>query len=189
MSVENTKYLYNSLIKGDSSGILQIYKLVFPKVASFVMRNSGQREDAEDIFQKTLMQIAARFKEKEVEFTSSFEAYLFTACKNQWRRTLNSQKKRVTNHNNDEPTNEYEEKAYVLAEEEKWKLYYEKFDLLSDNCKEVLKLFFQKISYARIVEELSYSSESVARQRVFKCRNKLSSLIKKDSRFSKIKSL
>ncbi len=187
MSVENNNYLFNSLINGNSKGILQIYKVVFPKVYSFVAKNSGQKEDAEDIFQKTLMQLATRFKDKKIAFSSSFEAYLFTACKNQWRKKLNSEKKWVTNVVSEEPIYDNEELEVHLETEEKWKLYKEMFEQLSANCKEVLKLFYQKLPYAAICQELGYASEPVARQRVFKCRSKLSSLIKKDIRYKQIK--
>ncbi|MDC8004681.1 RNA polymerase sigma factor [Aureisphaera galaxeae] len=191
MSAENTNYLYNSLIQGDRKGILAIYKLVYPKVQSFVIRNSGAAEDAEDVFQKTLMQLAVRFRQRNTPFTGSFEAYLYTACLNQWRRILNSEKKWVTKQQDLESLHEYQEISISQTEEkedeeEKWILYREMFELLSDNCKEVLRLLYKKLPYAKICEILGYSSEVVARQRVFKCRKKLSSLIQKDPRYKHI---
>ena len=186
MSTENTNYLYKSLVKGDNKGILTIYKLVYPKVLAFVLRNSGVHEDAEDVFQKTLMQLAIRFSNKQGEFTGSFEAYLLTACKNQWRRILNSEKKWVTKKQKPESMHVYQEMPEYDYEGEKWVLYREKFEFLSSNCKEVLQLFFKKWPYSKIQSELEYSSESVARQRVFKCRKKLSILIRKDTRYAKI---
>lgn len=185
MSNENTKYFCDSLINGETEGIKKIYELIYPKVLKFVQKNSGQKEDAEDVFQRALIQLSARLKLKRVEFHSSFEAYLFTICMNLWRRELNLKKRRVTNM----PVEEHLDTALEIVEQEKWELYTEKFNMLTDNCKEVLGLYYKKISYADMVEKLSYTSESVARQRVFKCRKKLSDLVQKDVRFKRLKEI
>ncbi len=189
MGNENTNYFCNSLINGDNIGINKIYQLVYPKVLKFVLKNSGQREDAEDVFQRALIQLSARLKLKRIEFHSSFEAYLFTICMNLWRRDLNLKKRRVTNIPNQEHFDEQSDSIQEILEQEKWELYTEMFNKLSDNCKEVLGFYYNKVSYADIVEKFSYTTESVARQRVFKCRKKLSELVKKDRRFKQIKAI
>ena len=45
---------------------------------------------------------------------------------------------------------------------------------------------FAKVGYQKIVEAFNYASQVVARQRVFKCKNRLISLIKKDERFKSL---
>jgi RNA polymerase sigma factor (sigma-70 family) len=189
MITENTIFFYNSLIDGDSVGIKKIYQILYPKVLKFILKNSGQKEDAEDVFQKALIELTARLRLKRLEIHTSFEAYFFSTCMNIWRRELNLKKRRVTNIPIVEHYDEHEDHILSILEQEKWDLYEEKFNLLSSNCKEVLKLYFSKTSYESIVKLLSYNSESVARQRVFKCRKKLSAFIKKDLRFKKFVNL
>ena len=65
--MSDPKNLLEALVKGDSRGILKIYDLVFPAVLKFIFQNKGAREDAEDIFQRALMQIAAQVKVKGPE--------------------------------------------------------------------------------------------------------------------------
>ena len=60
---------------------------------------------------------------------------------------------------------------------------------MSENCKQVLKMFFAKFSYAKMVKALGYNSEIVARQRVFKCKNKLKELVRRDHRFGELTGL
>ena len=50
-------------------------------------------------------------------------------------------------------------------------------------------LFLKKRSHKEIAEELGYNSETVVRQRVFKCKSKLVKVIKKDSSYKKLKNL
>jgi len=182
---ENDHYI-QGIFEANERVISEIYSSFFNKTLSFVLRNNGQEVDAEDVFQKALMQISARIKTKRLTtLHSSFEAYLFTACKNLWRRELNKNKKtRVTNEGVHELVSEEHDMAYALLEQERWELFREKLDNLSDNCKVVVELFLKKVSYSDIVLKFGYSSETVARQRVFKCKAKLIQLIKGDDRFN-----
>ena len=65
--------------------------------------------------------------------------------------------------------------------------YQEKFQLLSDNCKEILGNYFNGMSYEELLEDLSYASINTVRQRVFKCKSKIIQLIKSDSRYKKFR--
>ena len=183
---DNTQYL-TSLVNGDSKLLDLLYKRVFPKVISFIRKNKGQLQDAEDIFQKALLQIALRYKREAFAINSSFEAYLFTACKNLWRRELNKSKLRVTNEKVIERAHIETEIALGIIEQKRWELFTEKIEQLSVNCQQILSLFFKKTPYNQIAKQMNYNSELVVRQRVFKCKAKLTSLIKNDSRFKALK--
>lgn len=182
---DNSHYLI-ALVQGNSREIQKVYEKNFPAVKKFVFQNKGRQEDAEDIFQKALLQLAVRYKREAFDIKISFEAYLFTVCKNLWRRELNKLKYKVTNNEVIELENEERDAAFALLEQKRWELFTESLALISDNCKKVLKLFFAKISYTKIVTEMQYNSETVARQRVFKCKNKLKELVKKDKRYNSL---
>lgn len=176
----------NTLLQGDSRDIQIIYEKNFPMVKRFILQNKGYKQDAEDIFQKALLQMVVRYKKEKFEIKTSFEAYLFTVCKNLWRRELNKSKNKVTNERLKELKSDETDLAMAILEQKRWELFTENLELISENCKKILKLFFAKVSYKNIVEELQYSSELVARQRVFKCKNKLEELIKKDERYESL---
>ncbi|WP_109853020.1 RNA polymerase sigma factor [Aquimarina sp. AU58] len=185
---EKTQHL-TSLLNNDSKGIMNIYNLVFPRVRKFILQNKGQQQDAEDIFQKALLQITVRYRKERFEIKSSFEAYLFTSCKNLWRRELKISKNRVTNSEIIELVPAERNLALSILEQKRWELFTEKLNLISDNCKKILTLFFNNTSYEDIVKTMGYNSETVARQRVFKCKAKLSEVIKNDDRYNSLKKL
>ncbi|WP_405206778.1 RNA polymerase sigma factor [Aquimarina sp. LLG6339-5] len=186
--IENEQYL-TSLLSNDSKGIMKIYTTVFPRVRKFLLQNKGTQQDAEDIFQKALIQITVRYRKERFEINTSFEAYLFTACKNLWRRQLNTSKNRVTNSDIIELVPGERDTALTILEQERWELFNEKLDLISENCKKILTMFFSNSSYTDMVKKMGYSSETVARQRVFKCKTKLSKTIKGDQRYNSLKKL
>ena len=74
-------------------------------------------------------------------------------------------------------------------EQEKWDLFREKLAEISDNCRTILQMFFNKMSSRDIMEELDYASETTVRQRVFKCKTQLIKRIQQDSRYEELKDL
>jgi len=178
-----------AILQGDAKQIREIYKNCFPGVRKFVSQNNGAEEDAEDVFQKALLQIAVRYQKEKFEIRSDFEAYLFTVCKNLWRRELNKLKNRVTNDDSLNLYTEGQDSALALMEQKRFELFNEKLNVISEGCKKVLSLYFAKVSYAEIVKLIGYNSEIVARQRVFKCKKKLSDLVQGDKRFLLLKEL
>ncbi|WP_420552651.1 RNA polymerase sigma factor [Tenacibaculum aiptasiae] len=182
-------FFLKALVKENKKAILTIYKNNLPKVKSFVMKNNGNIEDAEDIFQRALLQIAIRYKKEQFCITTSFDAYLFTICKNLWRRELNKHKNKVTNSEVVELANEERENSLALVEQKRQELFIEKMKEISENCRKILFMFFAKTSYAEIVSATEYNSETVVRQRVFKCKKKLTEIIKADKRYNSLREI
>lgn len=189
LSQMDGNFYLNALVKGDSKIISSIYKTNFLGVKRFVLQNKGNIEDAQDIFQKALLQIAVRHKKEKITISNNFDAYIFTICKNLWRRELNSYKKRVTNTDKVEQVNEDTDNACAIVEQKRHELFLEKLNEISDNCKKILTMFFAKTTYAEIVAATEYNSESVVRQRVFKCKKRLTDLIKEDQRYNSLREL
>lgn len=185
MHIEDPDYL-EGLIKGDKEIIIQIYEFFFPKVNGFIKSNKGTRDDSEDIFHNALFQITLRYKKEKFEINTSFEAYLFTVCKNLWRKELNFSKKRVRKNPEIELVSIESVTAKSILEQQRWELFDEKLEELSPNCRDLLKEYFKQKSYEEIIENFGYANENTAFQRVFKCKAKLIKLIKEDNRFKKL---
>lgn len=185
---ENSIYL-DALINNNNRVIKTIYSAVLPKVIKFVYQNKGNEDNAREVFQNALLQLTVRYKKEKFVINTSFEAYLFTVCKNLWRRELNRTKKEVTNDGVFELKDNNDDLAYAILEQKQWELFNETLTKLTDNCRSIMALFFKRVSYAEIVKKFDYNSETVARQRIFKCKAKLKALIIKDKRFNELKGL
>ncbi|AXT21019.1 sigma-70 family RNA polymerase sigma factor [Flavobacteriaceae bacterium AU392] len=171
------------LVNGDPLILKLLYTKLLPRVIVYIKRNNGTAQDAEEIFQNALFQLITRAKVNSVQIKSSFEGYIFTICKNLWLKELNNRKKEVRNEGVFELKANENDTITSILEQEKWDLFEEKLKLLTDNCRALLKDFFNKVSYKTIVAKFKYSCENVAFQRVFKCKKKLADLIKADSKY------
>jgi RNA polymerase sigma factor (sigma-70 family) len=187
MQQNSTEYYLAGIKSRNETVIKDIYREFLPAVTAFVLKNNGQKDDARDVFNKVIYQFTARLERESIDIKVNFEVYLFSACKNLWRRELLLiQKRRVTN----EAIKElyYAEKDMVQAtlEQERWELFQQKIVELSGNCNQILQLFFNKMSSHAIMTKLGYSSEVTVRQRIFKCKTKLMKLVKSDSRYKEL---
>ena len=179
---QNEKYL-KALLEGNDQGIKEIYANIFPKVKSYILANKGHTSDALDVFHDALMSIIIGLKENKLNIRI-FESYVSVVCKNLWKKKLKSKVIKVeTDTLKEEPLI----KNNQTIEQEKMDFYVEKFQLLSPNCKEILGNYFNGWTYEELMDEFDYSSINTIRQRVFKCRTKLVSLIKSDTRYQKMK--
>ena len=73
-----------------------------------------------------------------------------------------------------------------LESTERRRLFRDKFKQLGEDCQRVLKMFLEGISMVKIAEKMGYASEGYAKKRKFKCKQKLTSLIKADVRFQEL---
>lgn len=172
------------LKSGDAKVLQEIYSLIWPKVRGFVQQNQGSEAQAKDVFQKALLQLSARTQVRSFELKSSFEGYLFTACKNLWRRELKKDQLRgVTSERVRKLYYEPEDMAASVLEQERWELFQTKLAELSANCRQLLEMLFAKQSGREIMEKMGYGSEGTVRQRIFKCKTRLSKLVMNDPRY------
>lgn len=182
---ESDKYL-NALLNGNEKITSEIYSKFFYKVSAFVLNNKGKEEDVEDVFHDALMYLIVTHKKKALKI-NSFEAYFFTICKNIWKTSLKNKKNQVINEDI-LPLDEKEDNlSLFIAQQERRDLYRDAFHQLSSNCKDILSNYFNGMSYDELLEEFAYGTINTIRQRVFKCKAKLVSLIKKDKRYHKLK--
>lgn len=171
-------------LEGNPKALDHIYNTCFKYVCNYITSRDGTIKDAEDVFHNALIILYVKLKSEKIKI-QSFDNYLFTVCKNLWKRE--NSKKKVTNTIVFPLVSEELNLASFYLEHKQWELYKEKYELLTKQCKEILKMVFEKSSYESIVKRFSYSSQTVARQRVFKCKKKLTQLIKEDSRYSNFK--
>ena len=72
--------------------IKYIYQELFPTIKYLVVKNSGNEEDAEDIFQDSLIVIFKKIRDNQLELSSSFRTYLYSVSRNLWLQKLNKRR-------------------------------------------------------------------------------------------------
>jgi RNA polymerase sigma factor (sigma-70 family) len=181
-------YSDESLIQGlrqkKESYIRYFYKEYFPVIRSIVERNSGNRQDAEDVFNDGMIVLYLRVKRDLSPLRSSLKTYLYSICKNIWLQRLDRKFRLLyqSDYEVHENSGRYADNDYQVREEylEKMRLYNNHFLSLPLDCQTLLKLFFMKVSLREIARTLGLKDEVYAKTRKYMCKNMLRKKILND---------
>ncbi|WP_298516871.1 sigma-70 family RNA polymerase sigma factor [uncultured Kordia sp.] len=181
--IEN-EVIIRKFLQGESDFLKQLYAKNYFGVEAYVLKNSGTKEQARDIFQQGLLVLYTLLKKEKIQI-SSFDNYLFSVCKNLWIKQ--SSQNSVTKLTSEALVDEPFDLASFHIEQLQWNLYTEKLESLKEMCKTIIKLTLAKVSYAEISKRLKFPNENAARQKTFRCKTKLFKMIQSDPRFKKLK--
>lgn len=190
MKCYSDEQILKGILRHDNLILQYIYKQYYYKINYFIKKNSGNEDDANDVFQEAIIIIYRKLKENDLIFeTSSFQGYLFSVCRFLWLKQLHKRKIEKEKISETIPFQEdlYDENLVMLIEKnERYGLYQKHFNTLSSDCQKLLQLFFEKVSLREIANIMGYKGEKYAKKRKFKCKELLISRIKQDAEFKKI---
>ena len=169
----------------DDGFLKNLYNQVLPQIERHVIKNSGTRPDAQDLFQESMIILFKKVNDNNFELTSSLETFVFSIAKNRWLYELRKRKPKqsLTSLGLNEESNEIED---LLINEERSRIYLQHFESLSDSCKEIMLLFFKGTKMEQIASKLLLSSEGYARKKKHECQGKLLKSIKLDPRYKEL---
>lgn len=151
--------------------IFDLRQSSYAKVKSFVLRNGGGSEDAEDVFQEGLIALYENVILDKFKGNSSIKTYLISICKNKWFSALKKYKK----------TSNLSMKEKIEPEpiEIDTALVTSVLDRISEDCRRVLiEFYFRGASMSKIKEIFQLSNEQVAKNKKHLCMRKVMNVIK-----------
>lgn len=156
----------------------ELYLSEFPKISSYILKNSGTIDDARDIFQETVMTLFSHVKLNKFKEEYEIGGFMFVVARNNWKRK-NRHKVEFVNIEDKEPIDFFENDTYdQLFEKEKKDFVNNLFDQLGESCKKILTLtIFEKNSMADLTELLGYSSVDSTKTKHYKCKQRLIKLV------------
>lgn len=164
-----------------NKAILSMYQQYSQSTSSFIMGYGGSQQDAEDVFQETVVSFIEVVKKGKYRMEASIKTFLVSVAKNIW---LNEIKKRERS--------DFREKQFELARDqkeadvshhiadlEKKRQLRELLNKLGDPCRKILLLYYyENLSMKEIVDHLPYENEQVVRNKKYKCLQQLTGMIK-----------
>ncbi len=186
----NDEQILKGILRHDNLILQHIYKQFYYQVNLFIKRNSGNEDDANDIFQEAIIIIYRKIKENDLVFKmSSFQGYLFSVCRFLWLKELEKRKIEQQRLNDSLPFLEeiYDDNLVeIVRKNERYGLYQKHFKTLSTDCQKLLQLFFEKVPMTEIAKIMGYKGDNYAKKRKYTCKELLVSRIKNDTEFKKI---
>jgi len=172
-----------------NSAILFIYQQFASTVQSFIVANSGTSQDAEDIFQETVVTFIDLVKKNKFRGEAAIKTFLVAIARNLW---LNELKKRVHSVKREklfETSRELTEMdvSQYIADREMKQQFIDVLNKLGESCKKLLTLFYyENLSMKDMLQHLPYENEQVVRNKKYKCLQSLTELIKQNPDMAKL---
>ena len=146
------------LLNNDNQVIDEIYRLCSGRISTMIQQMRGSEADAADIFQESLVDIYNQARERGLELTCPFTAFVGMVCRRKW---LNVLKKRGVNPvtKSTDDLYDYGEDVFAAAEqvglrEDRMRVFMEQFERLGEKCREILRLFLTGDRQEKIAESL-----------------------------------
>ena len=98
--------IIESLRVGDFSILKRVYEEHAPVIRSWVVKNNGHEEDAQDVFQEAIIALHQKANDHSFVLTCPLGALIFRICRNKW---LNQLRKK----NREAEVRNWEEEYYI----------------------------------------------------------------------------
>lgn len=158
--------------KGDESALEFLYKKHYRMMAKLVMRNSGNEDDAKDIFQDALVIFWQKVANNQLELTSKISTYLYSVCQNLWRKELDRKARHTTEEADVADSFDPDRKERVEIIDKCLKN-------LGETCRNVLTLYyFDRLSMSDIAIKLGFANADTAKTKKYKCKQELDKMIR-----------
>jgi RNA polymerase sigma factor (sigma-70 family) len=161
--------------------ILQLYKDHAEITRSFIKGKGGTEQDADDIFQETVVSFIDSVQKSKFRQESGIRTFLISISKNLWyneirRRQRAGNRERLFEADRDQEDSGIDE---IIQDRELKKQLNQLLQDLGDSCRKILEMFYyENLSMKEIVSHLHYENEQVVRNKKYKCLQQLTDKMK-----------
>ncbi len=168
---------------GREKALHQIYinTTVKSKLTSLITNNSGNTQDAEDIYQEAIIVLDRNIREGHYRLDGSLTSYLYSTGKFLWMNHL--RKKRLTlkeNFMDSDLISTSVQPDKIYMNDEKKKFLQSLLSRLGMRCQNILELWQLSYSMDEIARKLNIGDASIARKAKYDCQQQLIKLILSD---------
>ena len=175
---EQEKQLLEGLAANDRQVIEAIYRDNYPMVQAFILNNSGDSDEARDIFQEAMIVLFEKAKSGSFELNCQLKTYMYSVCRRLWLKRLQQLQRYGSLIENVEETvmvdedlelHEKHNADFVLMETTMSKI--------GEPCKSLLDAYYiQKKNMQEIAADFGYTNADNAKTQKYKCLLRLKKL-------------
>jgi len=171
--------ILDMLRHGDEEALVMLYRSNRKPVTSFVLRNSGTPDDAEDMLQEALVVLWERVRSGRFEYAAKLDTFVFATVRNIWMRRLNRKRREVADQGSSDAARD--DAASALEEMisgEESRIVREALDRLGEPCRTLLLLFYwEELPMQEIAAQLGFANAETAKSKKYQCKKALQALL------------
>ncbi len=163
--------------------ISQLYLDQAESTRSFIMGKGGTEQDADDIFQETIVSFIEIVQKGKFRQESSIGTFLISISKNLWYNEIR-RRQRAGNREKIFELDRNQEEGPVtetIQDREMKQQLNKLLQEMGESCRRILSLFYyENLSMKEIVSQMHYENEQVVRNKKYKCLQQLTDKIKQN---------
>ncbi len=174
--------IFEGIARRDNRTFLYLYKEYQAQIQRMVEKNSGNAEDALDIFQEGIIALWTNIQQGKFQLrdNAKISSYLFALCKNLWISKLRKRKDFKSLEESNELSDE-EDTEMLLAEHEKISELEKHFRQLGEACRKLLSLFYYQKAPLKSIAAQMQITEKTAKNNKYRCMQSLRSLYQQNA--------
>ena len=168
--------------------IRQLYQDHGNITRSFIMGKGGTEQDADDIFQETIVSFIDTVQKGKFRQESGIRTFLISISKNLWYNEIRRRQRSGTREKLYVTDNETVDEVIddLIGNRELKALLSQMLLDLGESCKKILELFYyENLSMKEIVSQMHYENEQVVRNKKYKCLQQLTDKMKQNPQAAK----
>jgi len=163
--------------------ILQLYRDHSEITRSFIMGKGGTEQDADDIFQETIVSFIDSVQKGKFRQESGIRTFLISISKNIWYNEIRKRQRADNREKIFEMDRDQEEGPVteIINDREMKQQLNKMLQELGESCRKILELFYyENLSMKEIVSQMHYENEQVVRNKKYKCLQQLTEKMKQN---------
>jgi RNA polymerase sigma factor (sigma-70 family) len=168
------------LRRGEEGGLVHLYRACQPAIRSYVLRNSGTLDDADDVLQESVIVLWERIRSGTFEQTARLETFIMAVARNLWLRRLARKRREPAQDPSD--TGSLADPAGspvdLLMDEEQTAAIVDALNRLGEPCKTLLVLYYyEERSMREIADRMGFANADTAKSKKYQCKKALQGIL------------
>lgn len=163
------------VLNGSKDILNQLYTAYFPMVLQLVMTNSGDEDDAKDVFQESVIVLYNKIKSGNFELSSKLKTFIYSVARRLWLKRLSQKSRNSGNIKDFEDVLPVEQDIdQHEIKDNQFKQMEQALGTLGEPCKTIIEDFYlNNSSMQDICEKFGYTNSDNAKTQKYKCLQRL----------------
>jgi RNA polymerase sigma factor (sigma-70 family) len=181
--LHNDAKILDLIRKGDEEEpLVALYKTSRRPVVSYIMKNSGTADDAEDILQEAVVVLWEKVRSGKFQYEAQLSTFIMGIAKNIWLRRLAQRRKEIPEGTHiDEVESPDPSPLEGLIESDTSKLVRDSLNKLGDPCRRLLLLFYwEELPLEKIALAMGFANAETVKSKKYQCKKALERILKNE---------
>jgi RNA polymerase sigma factor (sigma-70 family) len=164
---------------GDEEALVVLFESNRHPILSFVSKNSGSRDDADDLLQEALVILWERVRSGRFEHRSRLSTFIYAVARNLWSQRLRRKGHEVSAEIDPEEHPDLSPSVLeMMIEAEHVSTVRDALQKIGEQCRNLLLLFYwEELSMNEIAERLGFANAETAKAKKYQCKKSLEKVL------------